>query len=139
MLLIDGKRRVLTKFPRTDDKLDWFGKDDGRTLPPGTYTARVAAFDPAGNVSARSRPFRIELRYVELAPERISVTSGAQFAVRVSADARTLRWAIGGRSGLARPGTLRLLAPLQKGRFTLAVTANGHTARAAVFVREPTR
>ena len=137
MLLVDGKRRVRTLFPRTEDKLEWFGKVDGRALPPGTYTARVAAFDPAGNVSARSRPIAIVIRYVALGRDRISVAAGAPFAVRVSADARAVRWELGGRSGVARPGTLRLRAPLQKGQFTLAVTANGHTARAAVFVREP--
>ena len=30
-----------------------------------------------------------------------------------------MRWTLGARSGLARPGTLRLRAPLQKGQFTL--------------------
>ena len=137
MLLVDGKRRVLTRFPRTEDRMLWNGKVGGRALPAGTYTARVAAFDPAGNVSARSRPVTIVIRYVALGRDRISVAAGARFAVRVSSDARTVRWELGGRSGVARPGTLRLRAPLQKGRFTLSVTANGHTARAAVFVREP--
>ncbi len=139
MLLVDGKRRVLTLFPRTEDKLEWFGKVNGRALPHGTYVARLAAFDPAGNVGARSKPIRIVIRYVDLGRDRISVLAGAGFGVRVSADARTVRWTLGGRTGIARPGTLRLTAPLQKGRFTLAVTANGHTARAAVFVREPLR
>ena len=139
MLLIDGKRRVLTLSSRTDDKLDWFGKVDRRALPTGTYIARVAAFDSAGNVGERSRPFTIVIRYVALGRDRITVAAGSVFAVRVSTDARAIRWQLGGRSGVARPGTLRLRAPLQKGQFTLAVTANGHTARAAVFVREPLR
>jgi hypothetical protein len=137
MLLIDGRRRVLTKFPRTEDKLDWFGKVGGRPLRPGTYTARLAAEDPAGNVSAQSSPFTIVLRYVTLGRDRITVTAGRRFAVRVSSDARAVRWRIGGRSGVARPGTLRIRAPLQKGQFTLEVSANGHTTRAAVFVRGP--
>jgi hypothetical protein len=136
MLFVDGKRRVLTLFARTEDKFEWFGKVGGRALASGTYAARVAAVDPAGNVSALSRPVAIVIRYVALGRDRISVASGASFAVRVSADARRVRWELGGRSGVARPGTLRLRAPVQKGRFTLAVTANGHTARAAVFVRE---
>ncbi|MGZ8795618.1 MAG: FlgD immunoglobulin-like domain containing protein [Gaiellaceae bacterium] len=136
MLFVDGKRRVLTLFARTEDKFEWFGKVEGRALASGTYLARVAAVDPAGNVSARSRPVAIVIRYVALGRDRISVAAGASFAVRVSADARQVRWTLGRRSGVARPGTLRLRAPLQKGRFTLAVTANGHTARAAVLVRE---
>lgn len=139
MLLIDGKRRALTRFPRTEDKLEWFGKVDGRALPAGTYVARVVAFDPAGNVGERSRPITIVIRYVALGRDRISALAGTRFAVRVSTDARTVRWELGGRSGVAQPGTLLLRAPLQKGRFTLAVTANGHTARAAVFVRELSR
>jgi hypothetical protein len=137
MLLINGRRRVLTNFPRTEDKFAWSGKVGGRALPHGTYTARLAAVDPAGNVGARSAPVAIVIRYVALGRERISVPAGARFAVRVSSDAKSVRWELGGRGGVARPGTLRLSAPLQKGRFTLAVTANGHTARAAVFVREP--
>jgi hypothetical protein len=139
MLLVDGKRRVLTLFPRTEDKLEWFGKVDRRALPSGTYIARVAAVDPAGNVSAHSRPIPLVIRYVALGRERITTTAGARFAVRVSSDAKRVRWRLGGRSGVVRSGTLRLRAPLQKGQFTLAVTANGHTARAAVFVREPSR
>jgi hypothetical protein len=134
MLLVDGKRRVLTK---SDDKLEWFGKVGGRALPAGTYIARVVASDPAGNVGERSKAFKIVIRYVALGRDRISATAGARFAVRVSADARVVRWQLGGRGGVVRPGTLRLRAPLQKGRFTLTVSANGHTARAAVFVREP--
>lgn len=139
MLLVNGKRRVLTKFPRTEDKLEWFGKLDRRALLAGTYIAQLAAFDPAGNVAERTRPIRIVIRYVALGRKRISVTAGARFALRVSADARRVRWSLAGRSGLARPGTLRLRAPLQKGRFTLTVSANGHAARAAVFVVEPAR
>jgi hypothetical protein len=47
-----------------------------------------------------------------------------------------VRWRLGRRSGFAEPGTLRLRAPLQKGRYTLTVTANGRPARAAIYVRE---
>ena len=139
MLLVNGKRRVLTKFPRTEDKLEWFGKVDRRALPAGTYIAQLAAFDPAGNVAERTRPIRIVIRYVALGRNRITVTAGARFALRVSADARRVRWSLAARSGLARPGTLRLRAPRQKGRFTLTVSANGYVARAAVFVVEPAR
>lgn len=139
MLFVNGKRRGLTRFPRTEDSVVWYGKVDGRALPPGTYNARVAAFDPAGNVSEQIGPMPIVIRYVALGRKRISVTAGARFALRVSSDARRVRWSLGGRSGLARPGTLRLRAPLQNGRFTLTISANGHASRAAVFVLEPTR
>ena len=139
MLFVDGERRVRKLFARTDDSIVWYGKVDGRALRPGTHDARLGASDPAGNVSDRTRPVQLVIRYVTLGRNRISVTSGARFALRVSSDARLVRWSLAGRSGLARPGTLRLRAPLQKGRFTLTISANGHAARAAVFVLEPTR
>ena len=139
MLFVNGKRRGLTRFPREEDSIVWYGKVGGRAVPRGTYDARLAAFDPAGNVSERIGPIQVVIRYVALGRNRITVTAGARFALRVSSDARLVRWALGGRSGLARPGTLRLRAPLQKGRFTLTISANGHATRAAVFVVEPTR
>jgi hypothetical protein len=139
MLFVNGQRRVWTKFPRTEDTFRWFGKVDGRALAAGIYTARLAAHDPAGNTTARTAPIQLVIRYVALGRNRIRVTPGARFALRVSSDARRVRWSLGGRSGLARPGTLRLQAPFQKGRFTLTVSANGHATRAAVFVLEPLR
>ena len=56
MLFVNGKRRGLTRFPREEDSIVWYGKVGGRALPPGTYNAELAAFDPAGNVSERIRP-----------------------------------------------------------------------------------
>ena len=138
MLFVNGRRRVLKRFARTEDTIVWNGKVGGKALPSGIYTAAVAAVDPAGNVSTRSRPVPLLIRYVALGRKRISVTAGAAFALRVSSDARRVRWSLGGRSSVARPGTLRLRAPLQPGRFTLTVSANGHASRAALFVREPT-
>lgn len=139
MLFVNGKRRVLKLFARTQDSIAWSGRVRGKALPAGVYDARLAASDPAGNVGERTRPIRIVIRYVALGRDRITVTAGARFALRVSADARRVRWSLAARSGLARPGTLRLRAPRQKGRFTLTVSANGFAARAAVFVVEPAR
>jgi hypothetical protein len=139
MLFVDGRRRVRKLFARTEDSIDWNGKVKGRVLAPGAHTARLAAVDPAGNMSERTRPIQLVIRYVALGRKRISVTAGARFALRVSSDASLVRWSLAGRTGRARPGTLRLRAPLQKGRFTLTISANGHATRAAVFVLEPTR
>lgn len=138
-LFVNGKRRALTRFPRTEETIVWAAKADGRPVRSGRYSLQLVAFDPAGNRTARTIAVRVTVRYVALGRSRIAIASGASFAVRVSSDAPRVRWTLGGRSGFARPGTLRLLAPLQKGRFTLTVSANGHTARAAVFVREPAR
>jgi hypothetical protein len=139
-LVVNGKRQGLgTRFPRTEETIVWTGKVDGRPVRPGVYALQLIAFDRAGNRSARTSPIPVAVRYVALGRNLIAVAAGAPFAVRVSSDAERVRWTLGGRSGFARPGTLRLRAPLQKGRFTLTVSANGHTARAAVFVREPLR
>lgn len=136
LLYVNGERRVQTKFARPQGRLDWYGKVDGRALPAGGYGLTVSARDPAGNLAEPTQPTPVVIRYVTLGRTRIEVTAGAAFAVRVSSDAAEVRWRLGGRSGTAAPGTLRLRAPLQKGRFTLVVSANGFSARAAVFVRE---
>jgi hypothetical protein len=138
-VFVNGRRRVLTLFPRTEERIVWSAKVDGRPLRPGTYAIQLGAFDPARNRADRPPPVQIRVRYVALGRERITVAGGALLAVRVSADAERVRWRLGPRSGTAAPGTLRVRAPLQKGRYTLTVSANGHSARAAVFVREPAR
>jgi flagellar hook assembly protein FlgD len=139
-LIVNGKRQGLgTLFPRTEERIVWNGKSAGRPVPAGAYRLQLVAVDQAGNRSVRTPAGPVVVRFVTLGRDRITTTAGAAFAVRVSSDAARVRWTLGGRSGFARPGTLRLRAPLQKGRFTLTVSANGHTARAAVFVREPLR
>ena len=135
MLFVGGERRAYAKFARTEDRLPWFGIVDGEPLPAGLYDLRLAVHDPAGNVSVRTEPIPIRIRYVALGRDRVEVRVGASFAIRVSSDARRVRWRLGGRAGEAEPGTLRLRAPAQKGRYTLVVEANGREARAAVFVR----
>ena len=137
-LVINGKRQGLgTRFPRTEETIVWTGRAGGRPVRAGRYSIQLVAFDPAGNRSARTPAIPVTVRYVALGRDRVAIASGAPFAVRVSSDAPRVRWTLGGRSGFAAPGTLRLLAPIQKGQFTLTVSAHGHTARAAVFVREP--
>jgi hypothetical protein len=137
LLFVDGRRHERKLFARTQDRFLWNGRLRGRPARPGAHSLQVGAVDRAGNRAERTVPVRVTLRYVALGRDRIGVRAGAPFAVRVSADAERVRWTLGGRGGTAAPGTLRLRAPLQKGRFTLTVTANGRAARAAVFVREP--
>jgi hypothetical protein len=137
LLFVNGRRHTETRFARPQGAIVWNGRRDGRSLPPGLYTLALSARDAAGNVVTPRRRAVVRIRYVTLGRTRIPVVAGGRFAVRVSADARRVRWRLGGRSGVARPGTLRIRAPRQKGQFTLVVTAAGHSARAAVFVREP--
>lgn len=139
LLYVNGTKRVETLFARERDALAWYGRIDREPVPSGPYVLTLRARDPAGNTGpARPLPL-VAVRYVALGRDRVVVIAGARFAIRVSSDARLVRWTLGRRTGVARPGTLHLRAPLQGGRFTLTVSANGHAARAAVFVREPSR
>ena len=133
-LFVDGERAVLKKGQKTTGTIDWFGTPGGVPLPRGAYTLRLAATDVAGNAGRPTRPKVVVIRYVALGRKQIAATPGARFAVLVLTDAGRVTWKLGARTGTARPGTLRLRAPLQPGRFTLTVTANGHSARAAVLV-----
>lgn len=134
-LYVDGKRTVLKKGRKTEGTIDWFGRNGGKPFPQGPYTLQLGAVDIAGNEGRRTRAKVVVIRYLALGRTSIVATPGGRFAVLVLTDAARVTWKLGGRTGVARPGTLRLRAPLQPGRFTLTVTANGNSVRAAVFVR----
>lgn len=135
-LFVDDVRAVLKKGRRTEGTIDWFGTRAGEPLLQGSYRLSLAATDVAGNEGRPARSRVVVIRYVALGRKRIEAAPGARIAVLVSSDAARVAWRLGARAGTARPGTLRLRAPLQPGRFTLTVTANGRSARAAVLVRK---
>ena len=107
--------------------LVWNGKVDGRALRrPGSY--RLGSRARSGRESRGQHgagPDRAPLRGARPRPRprrrRGAVSRSASRQTR-----RRVRWTLGRRSGFARPGTLRIRAPRQKGRFTLRVSANGH-------------
>lgn len=136
-LVVDGKRAVLKKGRRSEGTIEWFGRSGGEPLPQGPYSLRLGAVDIAGNEGRPTRSKVVVIRYIALGRSSIVTTPGGRFAVLVLTDAARVTWKLGARTGVARPGTLRLRAPLQPGRFTLTVTTNGRSARAAVFVRSP--
>lgn len=137
LLFVDGVQRVRKRGQRQAGEIDWYGKVDGKPLPPGFYGISLGARDTAGNLGPATREKDVLIRYVALGRDRIETAPGGRFAVLVVSDAATVSWRLGQRTGIARPGTLRLRAPVQPGRFTLTVTANGFSDRAAVLVREP--
>jgi hypothetical protein len=139
LLFVNGVKRVETRFPRERDTLSWFGLVDGRAVRAGPYALAIRAVDPAKNLSDATHLPVVVVRFVALGRKRVVAIAGSRFAIRVSSDARTVRWRLGPRTGVARPGTLHLRVPEQAGRFTLTVSAGGHAARAAVFVRKPAR
>ena len=136
-MLVDGRRRVLGKFPRQRGTLTWFGRFDGELAHPGTYEIRLRAIDRAGNRSLRTRAVLVRVRYVELSRERIEAVAGKRFSVRVRTDADSYRWLFAGRRGVGRRQVLVLRAPDEPGPYTLYVTVGGHAARAAADVRAP--
>lgn len=136
-LLVDGRTAVRKRGSKTAGQIDWFGTVDGQVVRPGVHQLELGARDVAGNAAASTRPRAVIVRYIALGRNRIEATAGSRFAVLVLTDAARIEWKLGARTGTARPGTLKLRAPLQPGRFTLTVTANGHDARAAVIARGP--
>jgi flagellar hook capping protein FlgD len=137
-LYVDGTRAIRKLGTRPRGTMSWAGVAGGEPLPQGVYTLRLVARDIAGNLGRRSGSRTVRIRFLSLGRDRVVTTPGGRFAILALSQARRLEWSLGGRSGTARPGTLRLRAPLRPGRHTLRVEANGHVARAAVLVREPT-
>ena len=137
LLYVDGEQRVRRRGQQKNGRIEWFGRLDAEPMPPGVYRVSLGARDTAGNLGPRTPEKAVVIRYVALGRDRIEAVAGTRFAVLVLSDSSRIEWRLGKRAGVARPGTLRLRAPLQPGRYTLTVTANGFSDRAAVFVREP--
>jgi FlgD Ig-like domain len=137
MMLVDGRRRVLSKFRSTQGQLVWFGRVNGRTVRPGTYEIRLRTFDRAGNRSSSRRVVPVVVRFVELARERIEVVAGRRFSVGVSTDATSYRWIFAGDKGIGRRRNLVLRAPETPGEYRVIVLVRGRADSAEVVVTEP--
>ncbi len=134
MMLVDGKRRVLSRFRPREGRLVWFGRVGERSVRPGTYGIRLRAVDRAGNRSSSTREVPVRVRYVELARDRIEVVAGKRFSVRVFTDARLYRWLFAGERGAGRRQVLVLRAPETPGTYTLYVSVGGRADKAEVAV-----
>jgi hypothetical protein len=136
LMLVDGRRRVASRFRPLEGKLVWFGRMDGRPVRPGSYGIRLRAIDRAGNRSASTREIPIRVRFVELRRGRIEAVAGRRFSVGVSSDAPTYRWLFAGRRGIGRSEILRLRAPETPGTYMLYVSVHGRADKAEVVVTE---
>lgn len=134
LLFVDGVQRVRTRSQKSTSSLKWSGTIDGVAVPAGVYHLSLAADDRAGNVSQRTRPVSVVVRYIALGRGTLQVKALARFGIRVTTDARSFHWRFAGRSGTAKPGLLVLRAPKTPGRYTLFVDERGHGARATVAV-----
>jgi hypothetical protein len=137
IMLVDGRQRVQSKFPRLEGQLVWFGRVNGRSVRPGTYELRLRAVDRAGNRSLRTRAVPVRVRFVELSRERIEVGAGRRFSVRVRTDADSYRWLFAGRRGVGEREVLVLRAPAEPGTYSLYVRVGRRAARAEVVVSPP--
>jgi hypothetical protein len=135
-LYVDGVRRVVKRGSKQEGTIEWNGRVDGTVLAVGAHELSLVARDSAGNLSARTAPTRVVLRYIALGRKRIVTAPGRRFALLVAADAKRVEWHLAGRSGSVPPGTIRIPAPRQPGRYTLTVREHGHAVRAAVIVRK---
>ena len=134
MMLVDGQRRVLSKFRATKGRLRWFGVVGGGEVPPGRYVIRLRAFDQAGNRSASTKGRIVSVGYVDLRKQRVRAVAGRRFSIRVSTYAKAYRWLFNGRRGSSRKKVLVLRAPEDPGRYALYVRVGRHADRANVLV-----
>lgn len=133
LLKVNGKRRVRTRFGRTQDALHWYGIVNGRKLRAGSYRLELRAVDLAGN-PGRPAFATVRIRYVELPERTVRTVAGTRFRVQVGADARVIRWRFAGGTGTSEPGLLALRAPAVAGEYTLYVSVGRHAAKATVVV-----
>lgn len=134
ILLVDGSQLEKTRFRPLHGTVSWYGRNNGKLLPPGTHRLQLAAVDPAGNRTTAKEVVTVRIRFIELWHTRIAVRRGARFGVRYDADATIVHWRFAGRTGVGRHGKLVLTAPKRKGAFALVVSERGHAVRATVYV-----
>ncbi len=138
LLYVNGKRRVRTRAKRPVWQLVWYGKVEGRPLPPGRYRLALAAVDRAGNTSRRVRAGLVRIRYVTLPVRRLRAAPGRRLRLTVSTDAARVRYRLRRGSSVVAEGVssprLSLPAPARPGRYVLSVEAAGRRALALVVV-----
>ena len=137
MMLVDGRRRVLSRIRPLEGRLVWFGMVSRRSVRPGTYEIRLRAFDRAGNRSSSTGIVPVQVRYVELARDRVEVVAGRRFGIRVSTDAASYRWLFAGERGAGRAKLLVLRAPDTPGTYAVYVTVGSRADKTEVVVTEP--
>lgn len=137
LVYLDGKRILESYRHPLSGSVTWDGHVGTSIVKPGTYTLTAGALDLAGNTTpaAQRWRFHVEIRYIQIAARRIVVKAGAPFEIGVATDARRYAWRLGKAKGRSGSPVLRLHAPTQPGRYTLAVEERGHLDRAAVIVR----
>ena len=130
ILYVDGKRLGRSHSRRPAGTIQWYG----RGYRKGDHRLALAAQDPAGNLAPSTREYAVRIRFIELFRDRYT-TRGSSLRVRVSTDAKSFQWRLGGRGGTVRKRTFRIPVPGRAGRYRLTVSANGRRDTATVVVR----
>lgn len=137
LLFLRGQQVVRTHSAAPSAALTWYGKENGRSLPQGTYRLRVGAVDLAGNVAgaAKGAVVLVHVRYLTLARHEIAaVKAGTRFGVGVETAALSYRWSLAGRTGVSADGVLVLRAPKRPGTYRLVVREDGSSDAATLTV-----
>ena len=135
-MLVNGRRRVLGKFPRQRGTLTWFGHFDGEAARPGPLRDPAPGDRPCGQpVGALREPSRCSFATSGSRASGSPPCAGKRFSVRISTDAAAYGWLFAGQRGFGKRQVLVLRAPDTPGQYALYVTVGTHAARAGVDVR----
>ncbi len=138
LLFVAGARRVRTRAQRPTWQLAWYGRVDGRPLPPGRYRLLLSAEDAAGNTARPVAAGWVRIRYLVVRPRLLRARPLQPLRLSVDTDAEKVRYVLRRGSSVVTRGTssprLSLRAPARPGRYLLTVEAAGHRARAVVAV-----
>ena len=136
VVYLGDRRVVLSRATRPRGEVKWFGKNQGKVLPPGRYVLDVGAVDTAGNEtpSAERKLIVVRIRAIAVDPASLHVAPGARFTVSVRTAAPRYRWTFAGARGSGTKTVLHLRAPSRRGRYRLVVSEHGHSATALVTV-----
>jgi flagellar hook assembly protein FlgD len=124
----------------------WDGGLLGEVLDQGTYELSLLATDRAGNSSEPTNGFVVRLRFITVAPSRLSVRRGGVGRLQVGTDATTIAWTISrrrtGRAVLSGEGpagavAIRLPNRVRPGRYVVRATANGYSDSAVLRITAP--
>jgi hypothetical protein len=134
---LDRHRIIFGRHTELHGKLEWAARLDGRPLRRGTYVVSVGAVDLAGNETpaAKRKDVTVVVRYIEVAPKRVTVRAGTRFTVHVETNSPRYSWRLDGRRGARKGKVLQLRAPAKRGTYRLFVTEQGHAASVVVRVR----
>jgi len=137
VVYLRGRRIIRGRPTRQHYRVKWTGKLDGRALRAGTYVLSVGALDVAGNQTppAARKKVTIVVRYIEIAPQRLTIRAGSRITLHLETAAPRYTWRLGHRHGARRGKLLRLRAPTPPGTYRLVVGEHGHTATALLRVR----